>query len=111
MPTRKTTVYQQPKEKSETQKAYEGAIAGDPKAFKSLLWMCIVKCRRVWPPASTDKGAKSWNHAHRRYRTSRYNWIQAWLTLYLKARPRPRKETGAGVVQRCFWRLKKLHSR
>jgi hypothetical protein len=90
---------------SKTQIAYEGALAGDPKAFDILVGMCASKCRNIWPPHSLDTGAETKKHAFHRHRTARYVWIQRWLFQYLKPRPRPANETGYGVVQRCQWRL------
>jgi hypothetical protein len=90
---------------SKTQLAYEGALAGDKAAFNSLVWMCIVRCRGIWPPGEICSGADTFKHGARRRRTNRYAWIENWLRQELSTRPRPKKETGYGVVTRCRWRL------
>jgi len=89
---------------SKTQQAYEGALRGDKASFDSLVWMCIVKCRGIWPPAELCSGADNLKHAARRRQTNRYSWIEDWLREELR-KPQHAKATGAGMVQRCRWRL------
>ncbi len=89
---------------SKTQQAYEGALAGDSEARHVLVCMCIVKCRGLWPPFSTDTYADNSKHAYRRRWTNRYRWIDLWVRREL-AQPQHPKATGAGLVQRCRWRL------
>lgn len=96
-----------PHKKSKTQRAYEGTLSADPAALDHLVRLGIHKCREkaLFPPRDTDTEAETKIHRIRRQRTNRYQWIQDWLLDYLKPRPRPKGETGAGVLQRLEWRL------
>lgn len=89
---------------SKTQLAYEAALRGDAEAVHVLTCMCIVKCRGIWPPFSADPHAESQRHAFRRRWTNRYLWIDLWVRRELR-KPQHPKATGAGLVNRCRWKL------
>jgi len=83
---------------SKTQDAFER------RDITALTRIGITKCRDLHLPVSTDAGAKNWKHAHNRYRTNRYEWIQAWITREL-ANPTP-GDTGSRMMTRLRWRMK-----
>ena len=82
---------------SKTQEAFER------RDVTALTRIGITKCYGLHPPISTDAGAENRVWAHRRFKTSRYRWIQNWITEELKtARP---GDTGSRMMTRLRWRL------
>lgn len=72
-------------------------------ALTDLTHIAIRACGGLHPPISTDKDALNKSHAHFRYKTNRFVWIQNWLQSQLQ-NPRP-DDNGPYLVQRCRWRL------
>lgn len=82
---------------SKTQAAFER------RDISALTRIGIRKCLDLHPPVSTDSGAENFTHAHKRYRTNRYAWIEKWIIGELD---HPREnDTGARLMTRLRWRL------
>ncbi|MGA8311308.1 MAG: hypothetical protein WB755_14845 [Terriglobales bacterium] len=78
-------------------------LAFERRDLTALTRIGVRKCTDLHPPVSTDAGAKHIKHAHRRYRTNRYTWIENWIAGEL-ANPRE-GDTGARLMTRLRWRL------
>ncbi len=78
-------------------------LAFERRDLQALTRIGVRKCMDLHPPVSTDEGAENIKHAHRRYRTNRYAWIERWITHEL-AHPRE-GDTGARLMTRLRWRL------